>query len=119
MAEQANAEAYEPRLRTEYRERIRGAMREKFGYTNEMQIPKLDKIVVNMGIGDNRHPPLAQTPGALRHQFGEQPSADPNLIGAASYGDGNYSHSAIPFSTVSTVLVCGPSLLITWIGASA
>jgi large subunit ribosomal protein L5 len=48
MAEQA----YEPRLKTEYKARIRKAMREKFGYTNEMQIPKLDKIVLNMGIGE-------------------------------------------------------------------
>ncbi len=48
MAEQA----YEPRLKTLYREQIRAAMREEFGYTNEMQIPKLDKIVVNMGIGE-------------------------------------------------------------------
>ena len=44
--------AYEPRLKTEYRERIRAAMREEFGYTNEMQIPKIDKIVLNMGIGE-------------------------------------------------------------------
>jgi large subunit ribosomal protein L5 len=48
MAEQA----YEPRLKTEYRSRIRAAMKDKFGYTNEMQIPKLDKIVLNMGIGE-------------------------------------------------------------------
>jgi large subunit ribosomal protein L5 len=48
MAEQA----YEPRLKTEYKARIRKAMRDKFGYTNEMQIPKLDKIVINMGIGE-------------------------------------------------------------------
>ena len=48
MAEQA----YEPRLKTEYRERIRAQMREQFGYTNEMQIPKLDKIVINMGVGE-------------------------------------------------------------------
>src|SRR6185437_1905463 len=45
-------QAYEPRLKTEYRQRIRKALKEKFGYTNEMQIPKLDKIVVNMGIGE-------------------------------------------------------------------
>ena len=45
-------DAYEPRLKTHYRERIRAAMKEQFGYTNEMQIPKLDKIVVNMGIGE-------------------------------------------------------------------
>ena len=48
MAEQA----YEPRLKTEYRQRIRTALKEQFGYTNEMQIPKLDKIVLNMGIGE-------------------------------------------------------------------
>ena len=48
MAEQA----YEPRLKNEYRARIRAAMKEKFGYSNDMQIPRLDKIVVNMGIGE-------------------------------------------------------------------
>ena len=49
MAEQA----YEPRLKTEYRSRIRKALKDQFGYTNEMQIPKLDKIVLNMGIGES------------------------------------------------------------------
>src|ERR1700733_11473106 len=49
MAEQA----YEPRLKTEYRTRIRKALKDQFGYTNEMQIPKLDKIVLNMGIGES------------------------------------------------------------------
>ena len=48
MAEQA----YTPRLKADYDERIRAVMKEKFGYTNEMQIPKIDKIVVNMGIGE-------------------------------------------------------------------
>jgi large subunit ribosomal protein L5 len=48
MAEQA----YEPRLKSDYRERIRARMKEQFGYTNEMQIPKLDKIVINMGVGE-------------------------------------------------------------------
>ena len=45
-------QAYEPRLKSDDRSRIRAAMKEKFGYTNEMQIPKIDKIVVNMGIGE-------------------------------------------------------------------
>ncbi|MFZ5669999.1 MAG: 50S ribosomal protein L5 [Pseudomonadota bacterium] len=45
-------QAYEPRLKAVYRERIRAAMKEQFGYTNEMQVPKLDKIVLNMGIGE-------------------------------------------------------------------
>jgi large subunit ribosomal protein L5 len=48
MAEQA----YEPRLKAEYRDRIRAKLKDHFGYTNEMQIPKLDKIVINMGVGE-------------------------------------------------------------------
>ena len=43
---------YEPRLRKEYRERIAPAMTEKFAYKNPMQIPKITKIVVNIGAGD-------------------------------------------------------------------
>jgi large subunit ribosomal protein L5 len=43
---------YTPRLKTEYAERIKAVMTEKFGYTNPMQMPKLDKIVLNMGIGE-------------------------------------------------------------------
>jgi large subunit ribosomal protein L5 len=43
---------YEPRLKTVYKDRVRAAMREKFGYTNEMQVPRLEKIVLNMGVGE-------------------------------------------------------------------
>jgi large subunit ribosomal protein L5 len=42
---------YTPRLRTEYREKIVKAMTEKFGYENHMQVPSLDKVVINMGVG--------------------------------------------------------------------
>jgi ribosomal protein L5 len=45
-------EKYTPRLKAEYQNRIRAEMKAKFGYTNEMQVPKLDKIVLNMGIGE-------------------------------------------------------------------
>ena len=48
----ADAQTYEPRLKSVYRETIRATLKEQFGYTNEMQIPKLDKIVLNMGIGE-------------------------------------------------------------------
>ena len=48
----AETQTYEPRMKSEYRARIRAAMKDQFGYSNEMQIPKLDKIVVNMGIGE-------------------------------------------------------------------
>ena len=48
----ADVQNYEPRLKSAYRENIRAKLKEEFGYTNEMQIPKLDKIVLNMGIGE-------------------------------------------------------------------
>jgi len=43
---------YTPRLKAEYKGKIRAAMKEEFSYKNEMQIPKLDKIVLNMGVGE-------------------------------------------------------------------
>ncbi|MDE2357555.1 MAG: 50S ribosomal protein L5 [Alphaproteobacteria bacterium] len=44
--------AYKPRMKSEYLDRIRPALKAEFNYSNEMQIPRLDKIVVNMGIGE-------------------------------------------------------------------
>jgi len=43
--------AYTPRLKAAYRESIKAAMKEEFGYKNDMQIPRLDKIVLNIGAG--------------------------------------------------------------------
>ena len=40
------------RLREQYEQEIKPAMKKKFGYTNDMQIPKLEKIVVNIGVGE-------------------------------------------------------------------
>ncbi len=40
-----------PRLVEKYRQEVAPALREQFGYTNPMQIPRLVKIAVNMGIG--------------------------------------------------------------------
>ena len=45
-------EAYKPVLLKKYREEIAPAMQAKFGYTSTMQIPRLEKIVINMGVGD-------------------------------------------------------------------
>jgi large subunit ribosomal protein L5 len=44
--------AYKPRLRKDYEDRIVKAMTEKFGYKNVMEVPRLDKIVLNMGVGE-------------------------------------------------------------------
>jgi large subunit ribosomal protein L5 len=43
---------YTPRLRADYDERIVPAMIEKFGYKNRLEVPRLDKIVLNMGVGE-------------------------------------------------------------------
>ena len=48
----AEAQAYEPRLKTLYKETIRGKMNDKFKYSNPMMMPTLEKIVINMGVGD-------------------------------------------------------------------
>jgi large subunit ribosomal protein L5 len=46
------ADRYIPRLKADYDARIVKAMTEKFGYTNHMAVPRLDKIVINMGVGE-------------------------------------------------------------------
>jgi large subunit ribosomal protein L5 len=57
---------YTPRLKAQYLEAIRPAIKEEFGYKNDMQIPRLDKIVLNIGCGaeavrDSKKAKSAQT----------------------------------------------------------
>ena len=40
------------RMRVKYEEEVRKALMEKFGYKSPMQIPKLDKIIINIGVGE-------------------------------------------------------------------
>jgi len=63
-AAQAQAKAAnQPRLKKVYEEKIRKALQEQFNYENEMQVPRLDKIVLNMGVGeatgDSKKPSVA------------------------------------------------------------
>jgi large subunit ribosomal protein L5 len=46
------ADKYTPRLKTVYDDTIVAAMTEKFGYKNRMQVPRIEKIVLNMGVGE-------------------------------------------------------------------
>ena len=48
----ADGAPYFPRLKAHYRETIRAALKEEFSYKNDLQIPRLDKIVINMGVGE-------------------------------------------------------------------
>ena len=62
-------EKYQPSIKTAYQETIRKALLEQFKYENEMQIPRLDKIVLNMGVGeatgDSKKPSVAAEDLAL------------------------------------------------------
>ena len=48
MADAANT----PRMKKLYDETIRGSLQETFAYENTMEVPRLDKIVLNMGVGE-------------------------------------------------------------------
>lgn len=48
----AEAATYIPRLKTQYLDTIRNKMNEQFKYSNIMMMPKLEKVVINMGVGD-------------------------------------------------------------------
>ena len=43
---------YRPRMKTHYEKVVREEMKKEFGYKNVMQIPRIDKIVLNMGVGE-------------------------------------------------------------------
>ena len=46
-------DGYTPRLKKHYEEVVRPKLIEEFGYTNPMQVPSIEKIVVNMGVGES------------------------------------------------------------------
>ncbi|MDX2306721.1 MAG: 50S ribosomal protein L5 [Hyphomicrobium sp.] len=43
---------YRPRMKSHYEKVVRGKLVEKFGYANPMQVPRIEKIVLNMGVGE-------------------------------------------------------------------
>jgi large subunit ribosomal protein L5 len=48
----ARPKDYRPRLKVHYEKVVREAMKTEFGYENAMQIPRIEKIVLNMGVGE-------------------------------------------------------------------
>ncbi|CDF58876.1 50S ribosomal protein L5 [Thermobrachium celere] len=46
-----------PRLKEKYEKEVVPALREKFGYKSIMEVPKIEKIVINMGVGDGKDNP--------------------------------------------------------------
>jgi large subunit ribosomal protein L5 len=45
-------DGYTPRFKLRYREELRASLQQQLGFSNVNQVPRLDKIVVNMGVGD-------------------------------------------------------------------
>ncbi len=58
-----------PRLKERYRTEIVPAMREQFGYKNVMQVPKVTKVTLNMGVGEGTHDAKAMEEAA--NQLGQ------------------------------------------------
>jgi large subunit ribosomal protein L5 len=48
----SEAATYTPRMKSRYRDEVRARLKQQFAYSNEMQIPRLEKIVINMGVGE-------------------------------------------------------------------
>jgi large subunit ribosomal protein L5 len=59
MEQVETTEKYTPRMKSDYREEIVPALMDRFDYTNNMQVPRLVKITLNMGIGEGTTNPKA------------------------------------------------------------
>ncbi len=63
------SDAYAPRLKGYYETVVKPKLIEQFGYTNDMQVPRLEKVVLNMGVGeataDSKKPTVAAADLAL------------------------------------------------------
>ena len=66
------ADAYTARLKKLYDDTIAKAMTEKFGYKNALEIPRIDKIVINMGVGPGQE---ARRTGRFRDGIDRGPEA--------------------------------------------
>ena len=69
-------EATKPRLRTRYEDEIRAELVKQFEYTNPMQVPRLQKITLNMGVGEAKQDSkmLEAAQGQLATIAGQQPN---------------------------------------------
>jgi large subunit ribosomal protein L5 len=79
--------AYVPRLREQFDKEIRGKLTEQFGYANVMQVPRLDKVVLNMGVGDavNDRKKAETAAGELTQIAGQKAIVTYSRIAIATY----------------------------------
>jgi large subunit ribosomal protein L5 len=86
-AERPHAPATRPRLATLYLEKVRPALMEKFGYSSVMQAPRLEKIVLNMGVGEgvNDRKKVDSAAGDLALIAGQRPVQTRSRKAIATY----------------------------------
>jgi large subunit ribosomal protein L5 len=71
----AEAQKYSPRMKKLYHEQVRGTMQQKFGYKNAMMTPRVEKVVINMGVGEavNDRKAVEQALAELMKIAGQKP----------------------------------------------
>jgi large subunit ribosomal protein L5 len=78
---------YKPRMKTHYEKVVRDALQEKFKYQNVMQVPRLEKIVLNMGVGEavNDRKKVDSAAGDLALIAGQRPVQTKSRMAIATY----------------------------------
>jgi large subunit ribosomal protein L5 len=78
---------YKPRMKQHYEQVVRAAMSEKFAYKNHMQVPRLEKIVLNMGVGEavNDRKKVDSASGDLALISGQRPVQTRSRKAIATY----------------------------------
>jgi len=78
---------YEPRLKTQFRDTIAPELIKEFGYKNALEVPRIDKIVINMGIGeavaDSKK--IQSALGDLAKIAGQKPAVTKSRMSIATY----------------------------------
>ena len=79
--------AYEPRLKTFYQDEVRAKLVSEFGYKNPMEVPRLDKIVLNMGVGEavNDSKKVTSALGDLAQIAGQKPAVTKARLSIATF----------------------------------
>jgi large subunit ribosomal protein L5 len=78
---------YKPRLKTHYEKVVREALQKKFAYKNVMQVPKIEKVVLNMGVGEavNDRKKVDSAAGDLALIAGQRPVHTKSRKAIATY----------------------------------
>ncbi len=71
----AEAQKYSPRLKKRYNDEIKASLQKQFGYKNAMMTPRIEKVVINMGVGEavNDRKAVEQAAAELTKIAGQKP----------------------------------------------